>query len=84
MSTSSLAGSGVIYLIFFLVFKLLLSENLSFCSKTYLRSISLSSVDESSSQGLSFGLKFLDFQFVRTKPRAFSKLVATLTCSFLR
>lgn len=52
------------------------SENLSFYSNAKVFSASLSSVEELSSHGLSFGLKFLDFQLDLTNPLAFSKFVA--------
>ena len=61
-----------------------IESTLSPLSARSLASNSLSSVEESCFVGSSFGLKFLLFQFVRTNPRAFSKLVAKLMCSFLR
>jgi hypothetical protein len=74
MSITSFTGSGVgtFYPFDFILFES--TDTLSLISSLFLRSTSLSSVEESSSQGLCKGLKFLDFQFVRTKPRAFAKL----------
>lgn len=59
-------------------FKLLAKES---CLSN-LTSSSDSSVLESNWVGSSSGLKFLDFQLVRTNPLAFSKLVAKFRCSF--